>query len=108
MPGPERLDLGEVAGDERRRHQLGKFHHEQLLGRIAHLRRIVDHQGARHDALEQMGGGHIGEIERRILAQQHHVEFDELPAPRLAQGEMIPDRVAHLKIMHGGEQFAAG
>ena len=30
------------------------------------------------DALEQMGGGDIGEIEGRVLAQQHHVEFGQL------------------------------
>ena len=36
------------------------------------------------DALEQMRGGDVSEIERRVLAQQHHVEFGQLGAPRLA------------------------
>ncbi len=80
--GAERLDLGEVARDQGRRHQLGEFHHEHLFRRVAHLRRIVDHQRARMDALEQVRGGDVGEVERRVLAQQHHVEFGELGAPR--------------------------
>ena len=45
--GAERLDLGEVARDQRRRHQVGKFHHEHLFRRVAHLRRVVDHQRLR-------------------------------------------------------------
>ena len=34
--GAERLDLGEVARDQRRRHQLGKFGDEDLFRRVAH------------------------------------------------------------------------
>ena len=75
--GAERLDLGEVAGDQRRRHQVGKLDDEHLFRRVAHLRRIVDHQRLRMDALEQMRGGDVGEVERRVLAQQHHVERRE-------------------------------
>ena len=56
---------------------VGKFGDEHLFRRVAHLRRVVDHQRLRMDALEQMGGGDVGQIERRVLAQQHHVEFGE-------------------------------
>ena len=99
----ERLDLGEVAGDQRRRHQVGKFHHEHLLRRVADLARVVDHQRLRMDALEQMRGGDVGEVERRVLAQQDDVEFAEVDAARLAEGEMIADLVAHLQVLHGRE-----
>jgi hypothetical protein len=105
--GAERLDLGEVAGDQRRRHQLGEFHHEHLFRRVAHLRRVVDHQRARVDALEQMGGGDVGEVERRVLPEQHHVEFGELRTPRLAQGEIIALPVAHLEGLDGRRHLGA-
>src|SRR5207248_3350161 len=35
--GAEPLDLSEVAGDERRRHQIRELDHEQLFGRVAHV-----------------------------------------------------------------------
>ena len=89
--GAERLDLGEVARDQRRRHQVGKFGDEHLLGRVAHARRIVHHEGLRVHALEQMRGGDVGEVERRVLAQQDHVELGQLDAARLTQGEMIAE-----------------
>ena len=53
--GAERLDLGEVAGDQRRRHQVGKLHHEHLLRRVAHFARVVDHQRLR-DECARAGG----------------------------------------------------
>ena len=35
--GAERLDRVEVAGDQRRRHQVGKFGDEHLFRRVAHM-----------------------------------------------------------------------
>ena len=48
--------------------------------------RVVDHQGLRVDAVEQVGGRDVGEVERRVLAHQHHVhggEVDRLGCPEL-------------------------
>ena len=58
------------------------------------------------DALEQMRGRDIGEVERRILPQQHHVERGQLDAPRLAEREMVAVRVAHLERLHRREHPA--
>ena len=89
MLGAERLDRRLVAGDEGRRHQLGEIHHEQLLGRVAHAARIVDDQRPRLDALENVRRRDIGEIERRVLAQQHDVDGREVDELRLAEARMI-------------------
>ena len=74
---------------ERRRHQLGKFGDEDLFRRVADMRRVVDHQRLRVDAIEHVRRGDIGEIERRVLAQQHHVECGKLGVPRLAEREVV-------------------
>ena len=58
------------------------------------------------DALEQVGAGHISEVEGRVLAQQHHVEFGERHPPRLLQREVIALDVAHAQGLHAGEHFA--
>ena len=83
MLGMEGARILEPAGDQRRRHELGIIEHEQLFGRVAHRRGIVDHQRAVADALEQVGGGDVGEIERRILPHQHDIdilgEIERLP-----------------------------
>ncbi len=47
------------------------------------------------DALQEMRRGDIGEIERRILAQQHHVKAVERLAPGLAEREVIAGLVTH-------------
>ena len=70
------------------------------------MRRVVDHQCLGVDALEQMGGGHISEVEGRVLPQQDNVELGELHALRLAQGEMIAGLVAHAQRLDRGEQVA--
>jgi hypothetical protein len=85
---PERLDLAPVAGDQRRRHQVGELRDEDLLGRVAHLRRIVDDERLRMDALEEMRRRDVGHVEGRILAQQHHVGLREVDPLGLAQGGM--------------------
>ena len=55
------------------------------------------------NALEQVGGGDVGEVERRVLAQQDDVELAQVDAPRLAEREMVADLVADLQVLHGGE-----
>jgi hypothetical protein len=72
--GTEGLDGFEVAGNQRRRHQVGKLGDEYFLRRVAHMGRVIDHQGLRLHALKHVRGRDIGKIERRVLAQQHHVE----------------------------------
>ena len=58
----------------RRRHELREIEHEQLFGRVADRRRVVDDQRLACDPLEQMGRGDVAEVERRILAHQHDVD----------------------------------
>jgi hypothetical protein len=70
----EGLDLGLVAGDQRRRHQFGEMRDQDLFGRIAHLGGVIDHQRLRVDALQQMRRGDIGHVEGRVLPQQHDVD----------------------------------
>ena len=55
------------------------------------------------DALEQMRGGDVGEVERRVLAQQDHVELAQVGAPRLAEREVVADLVADLQRLHRRE-----
>jgi hypothetical protein len=105
--GAERLDLGEVAGDQRRRHQIRKLHHEHLFRRVADLRRLVDDQGRGADALEQMGRGDIGQVERRVLPQQDDIEALKRHALGLAQLEMVAFVVAHGERPHGGKNLVA-
>ena len=59
------------------------------------------------DALEQMRRGDVGEIERRVLAQQDHVEGRELDAPRLTQRKVVADLIAHRHALHAREHAAA-
>ena len=56
------------------------------------------------DALEQMRRGDVGEVERRVLPQQHHVERGQRRAPRLAEREVIADLVAHGQHLHRRHQ----
>ena len=85
---PELLDFREIAGDQRGRHQVGKQGDEHLFGRVAHMRRVVNHERLRMDALEQVGRRHIREVERRVLAHQHDVERGQLDPLRLAELEV--------------------
>ncbi len=93
--GPERLDLGEVARDQGRRHQIGKFGDQNFLGRVTDVARIVDHQSLGVDALKHMRGGNIGHVERRVLAQQDDVEIGKRGPLGFAQGEMVAGLIAH-------------
>ena len=80
---PKRFDLGEVARNQCRWHQIGKFRDEHLLGCVADVCRVIDDQGLRVDAFKQVRGRHIGEIKGRILAQQHDVKFGKCDPPCL-------------------------
>ena len=81
--GAEALHVVGVARDQRRRHQVEEIEHEHLLGRVAHVGRIVDHQRLGMDALEQVRGGDVGHVERRVLAQQDHVQLAEIHGARI-------------------------
>ena len=56
---------------------------------------IVDDQRLRLNALEEMRRGDVSEIERRILAQQHHIEGIERDVAPFAEREMVAGFVAH-------------
>ena len=53
--------------------------------------------------LQHVGGGDVGHVERRVLPQQDDVEFGQLGALRLAEGEMVAGLVAHIERLHGRE-----
>jgi hypothetical protein len=74
------LISADVLGDQRFRHQVGELGDEDLLRRIAHPGRIVDHQRLRMDALEEMRRRDVVHVEGRILAQQHHVHLRQIGA----------------------------
>ena len=71
------------------------------------MRGIVDHERFRVDALEQMGGRDVSEVERRILPQQDHIEVRQLGPFCLAQGEMGAGLVAHVQRLHRREDLVA-
>src|SRR4029077_10198259 len=78
------------------RHKPRKIHDKKLLRRVAHAGRIVDDQDLWRQMLEQMRRGYIGEIERRILTQEHDVERCEIRCSCAAQGDMIAYDIADL------------
>ena len=88
-------DLAAVAGDQRRRGEVGELGHEQLFRRVANVGRIVDHQCGRMNALQQMGGRNVAHVEGRILTKHDHVEAGQILQHRLAQGEMVALAVSH-------------
>ena len=104
--GAERLDLAEIARDQGRRHQIGKVGDENLLRRVAHMRGVVDDKRFRVNALEQMRAGDIGQIKRRVLAQQHDVEIGQRDPRWLTEREMVASLVAHAQGFDAGEQPA--
>ena len=64
----------------------GIIEHEHLLGRVADAGGIVDHQRLVRDPLEQVRGGDVAEVERRILAHQHDIDVvAEVEADRVAE-----------------------
>ena len=102
MLGEEFPGEAERARDRRRRHELREVEHPQLLRRIANACRIVDHQGLALDPLEQVRGGDVAEVERRILPHQDDIDVAaEVEDLRLAEAVMVAgdaldgDRIAH-------------
>ena len=97
MFGAEIANEIAVRGDQCRRHQRTELVHEQLLGRVAHLHRIVDHQGFGVDLLEQMSRRDVGHVERRVLPHEHHVHDGQVEHLRRTQGEVVSLLAAHLE-----------
>ena len=60
------------------------------------------------NAIEHVGGGDVGEVERRVLAQQHDVERGEVGHARLAEREMVSGRVADHQRPHRRRYLAVG
>ena len=54
------------------------------------------------DVLEQMGGGDVGHVERRILAHQHHVHRGEIEQHGFAE------RVVRAALAFDGDRADAG
>src|SRR5262249_17724870 len=67
---PKRLDLGKIARNQGRGHQIGKLGDKYFIGSIADTRWIVNHQRLLMNALKQVYERDIRKIERRILAQK--------------------------------------
>ena len=90
------IDQGDgVRTDQGRRRQAGELGHQQFLGRATHLAWVVHHQGLGMHRLQQIGRGHIGHVERRILAHQDHVDVrGQVQLDLVAEGHMVPDHLA--------------
>ena len=65
-------------------------------GALRTLDRVVHHQGLRVDALQDVGGGDVGHVERRVLAHQHDVEASRVDHLFIAQREMVALLAAQL------------
>jgi hypothetical protein len=55
------------------------------------------------DPLQHVGGRDVGEVERRILAQQDHVELGECDPPRFSERDVIAHNIAHFDRLDGGK-----
>ena len=67
-----------------------EIEHEQLLGRIAHGPRVIHHQRVIGDPLEQISGGDVADVERRVLAHQHDVNVGgQVERLEFTRAEMI-------------------
>src|SRR5262249_31812325 len=102
----KRLDLGKVARNQGRGHQIGKLSYEYFLRCIADICGIVDHQRFRVDPLEQVRCRDIRKIEWRILAQEYNVEFRESHPAGLVQCEMVARLVADTERLDMREDLA--
>ncbi len=79
-----------------------KLHDEDLFRRVAHRSRVVHHQRARVDALENVRVGDVGHVEGRILPQQHDVQFGQVRDIRLAEREVVAGFVAYRQRLDRG------
>ena len=76
--------------------EIGEIEHEDLFGRVADRGRVVDDERSGLDALEQVGGGDVAQIEGRILAHQHDIGIAaEVEDLGLAQAIMVALRTLH-------------
>ena len=97
-----RLRVTSVGGIRSRKSSTNTF-----SGALRTLRRIVDHQRLGMDALEQVRGGDVGHVERRVLAQQHHVEVGEVLGARVGQAVVRAGLVLDLQRRAARDQPAA-
>jgi len=81
----ERVDLVEIARDQRWRHQMRGIHHEQLSGALRTLAGSFTTSVFGCNPLEQMRRSDVGKIKRRVLPQQDDVEGGELLTARLTR-----------------------
>ena len=72
--GEEMPRRAERAGDHGGRHEAREIEHPDFLRGVADAGRIVDDERLALDALEQVRGGDIAEVEGRILPHQHDVD----------------------------------
>ena len=79
---------------------------EQLFGRVADMRRIVDHQRPGMDMFQQVRGRDVGHVERRILAHQDDVDVGEVDHLFRPQGKVIALPPAHLERARPGAEAA--
>ncbi len=93
---PKGQDVLAVGRDQGRRHELGEAGDEQFLRRVAHLGRVVHHQGLGMNHLQQMRRRDIGHVEGRVLAHQDDVRVGQIDARFRAQGEMVAGLAPHL------------
>ena len=90
VPGHEGADFLHAARHQSRRHEAPEIEHEDLLRRIAHTGRVVDHQRFRLDPLQQVGRGDVAHVERRVLPHQDHIDVAAKVEPaKFALCEMI-------------------
>ena len=95
-----------VARDQGWRHQVGKFHDQNFFRRVAHGSRVIDDQGLRMNALQQMGIGDITHVKGRVLTQQNHVERSEVRKDFFAKGIMVALYIAHFERLDFGADYA--
>ena len=69
---------------------------EQFFRRIADRARVVHYQRFARDAFQQVSGRDVADVERRILAHQHHVDvLSEVEHDGRAGGEMVAFDASH-------------
>ena len=91
------------------RHEPGEIEHEDLFGRVPDAFGIVDHQRLALEPFEQIGGSDVGQVERRILAHQHHVDVPhQIDPPMLFQLEVATLHPLHRHRRGPGGQAPAG
>ncbi len=109
MLAAEGIEFIPVPRDQGGRHEIAVAQDEQLLRRVAHLGRVVDHEGLRVDRLQHVGGGDVAHVEGRVLAHEDHVLRGEVDRPACAERGVVALLVAHrhaLARWHGASRRA--